>query len=222
MRRITPFISGGTARALLVSVLILAGGTFSPARAEGLRLQPPQPDHAGDETAFAEARPSLGGDGTVSLPHPLTATVANRYRLILQAQRRGDLQTASDLTRLLTDRVLISDVLADRYLAPGAHPAADQLRDWLKNYSGQPDAPAIQGLLLKTAPSGTVSAQSFVRSLAPNDSPNTVHVSQTPNSDLWRGRLLGIPFWTTRFRSDPCKVSKGQRVRCTSWILRPE
>ena len=183
MRRITPFISGGTARALLVSVLILAGGTFSPARAEGLRLQPPQPDHAGDETAFAEARPSLGGDGTVSLPHPLTATVANRYRLILQAQRRGDLQTANDLTRLLTDRVLISDVLADRYLAPGAHPAADQLRDWLKNYSGQPDAPAIQGLLLKTAPSGTVSAQSFVRSLAPNDRPDTVHVSQTPNPD---------------------------------------
>ena len=183
MRRITPFISGGTARALLVSVLILAGGTFSPVRAEGLRVQPPQPDHAGDETAFAEARPSLGGDGTVSLPHPLSATMANRYRLILQAQRRGDLQTANALTRLLTDRVLLSDVLADRYLAPGAHPAADQLRDWLKTYPTQPDAQAIQALLMRTAPAGSVQVQSFVRSLAPDDRPETIHVSANVTPD---------------------------------------
>ncbi|WP_249211695.1 transglycosylase SLT domain-containing protein [Gluconobacter cerinus] len=183
MRRITPFISGGTARALLVSVLILTGGTFSPVRADGVQTLPPQPDHAGDETAFAEARPSLGGDGIVSLPHPLTATMASRYRLILQAQRRGDLQEAMEQTRLLTDRVLLGDVLADRYLAPGAHPGADQLRDWLKNYSTQPDAPAIQGLLVRTAPAGSVQVQTFVRSLAPEDRPETVHLPNSSPAD---------------------------------------
>lgn len=166
MRRTTPFISGSSTRALLVSLLILAGGSLSPARAESTRIPPPQPERVGDETAFAEARPSLGGDGVVSLPHPLTAAVANRYRLIFQAQREGNARVLQDQMRLLTDRVLMPDVLAERYLAAGAHPVVEQLREWLHDYSSQPDAANIQALLLKIALPGTVQAQSFIRPLA--------------------------------------------------------
>ena len=166
MRRTPPFISGSSARALLVSVLILAGGSLSPARADSTRNLTPQPEPAGDETAFAEARPSLGGDGVVSLPHPLTAAMASRYRLIFQAQRQGNFRVVQEQMRLLTDHVLLPDVLAERYLAPGAHPAAEQLREWLHDYSSQPDASNIQALLLKIALPGTVQMQSFVRPLA--------------------------------------------------------
>lgn len=151
---------------MLVSVLILAGGSLSPARADSTRNLTPQPEPAGDETAFAEARPSLGGDGVVSLPHPLTAAMASRYRLIFQAQRQGNFRVVQEQMRLLTDHVLLPDVLAERYLAPGAHPAAEQLREWLHDYASQPDASNIQALLLKIALPGTVQMQSFVRPLA--------------------------------------------------------
>ncbi|EHH68964.1 hypothetical protein GMO_02710 [Gluconobacter morbifer G707] len=160
-----------------MSVLILAGGTFSPARAEGARNFPPQPGGTSDETAFAEVRPALGGDGAVSLPHPLSAAVASRYRLIFRSQRDGDLRTAQEQMRLVSDHVLFGDVLAERYLAPGAHPAADQLRDWLKNYSSNPDANAVQALLVKTAPAGSVTLQSYIQPLAPDARPENVHVT---------------------------------------------
>ncbi|MDE7538754.1 transglycosylase SLT domain-containing protein [Gluconobacter sphaericus] len=184
MRRTTPFISGSNARALLVSVLILAGGSLSPVRAASTRDLPPQPERVGDETAFAEARPSLGGDGIVSLPHPLTAAMASRYRLIFQAQREGNAWIVQDQLRLVTDHVLLPDVLAERYLTPGAHPAVEQLREWLHDYASQPDAASIQALLLKIALPGTVQPQSFVRPLAADARPEDVKGACAPVDPL--------------------------------------
>lgn len=169
---------------MLVSVLILAGGSLSPARAESTRNLPPQPEPAGDETAFAEVRPSLGGDGVVSLPHPLTAAVANRYRQIFQAQRDGNGPVLQDQMRLLTDHVLLADVLAERYLAAGAHPSVEQLRSWLHEYATQPDAENIQALLLKIALPGTVQPQSFVRPLPSDARADSIQGASAPVDPL--------------------------------------
>ncbi|MBS1094443.1 transglycosylase SLT domain-containing protein [Gluconobacter wancherniae] len=179
MRRMTPFISNGTGRALLVSAMILAGATFVPARAQSDRSQLPNTGGLGDETAFAEVRPSLGGDGVVALPHPLSAVTASRYRSIFLAQRRGDLSVAKTETSLLIDRTLLGDVLADRYLAPAEHPTVAQLRDWLRVYSNSPDAPTIQKLLLRIAPAGSVQAQSFKQSLTPQVTSDTVRAENS-------------------------------------------
>ncbi|WP_246091469.1 transglycosylase SLT domain-containing protein [Swingsia samuiensis] len=166
-----------------MSVLILAGGTFHAGCAASVRPLPPQPDHAGDETAFAEIQiPAHGGDA-VGLPHPLTAADASRYRAIFQAQRRGDTQTAIEQTRLLKNTVLLGDVLADRYLMPNAHPNVEQLKAWLRTYPTSPDAANIQKVLVGLAPAGSVQVQNFTKSLSPEDRPDTVHLPDGKTSD---------------------------------------
>lgn len=221
MRRITPFISASTARALLVSALILAGGSLSSARAANTRDLPPGPEPVGDETAFAEARSSLGGDGVVSLPHPLTATVASLYKLIFAAQRRGDFRTVQDQMRLLSDSVLFPDLLADRYLAQDAHPSVEQLRDWLHLYPTQPDAVAIQALLQKLAVPGSVPNQTFIRPLAPYERPSetkTGDARSTPAPvDPVLHAFIRNPLLDRTVQERVAQGVKGRRVPRTLW-----
>lgn len=155
---------------MLLSAMFLAGAGVSAARADGAKPSFSPRDPAADETAFAEARPSLGGDGVVGLPRPLGVIDANRYRLIFAAQRRGDLALARAQAALLTDRVLLGDVLAARYLSVFYPSSANELRGWLRAYPDAPDASAIHALLAKIAP-GAAPAMSFTRPLAEEGGP---------------------------------------------------
>lgn len=146
MRRIFPSGSAASARAVLVSAAILAGTSFFPAQAHNARSASSISDTANDEVAFAEVRSSLGGD-EVAFPHPLSAENIVRYRTIFRALREGDLQHAAQYTSLLQDKILLSDVLAERYLRSEAHPSQDELKQWLQTYPHSPDVPAIESLM---------------------------------------------------------------------------
>ena len=96
-----------------------------------------------------------GGDNTVTLPHPLDAGEAARLRRIFALQRGGDIPAAIAETGRLGDDTLLGDLLADRYLAPDAHPLPGQLRGWLQRFGELPDAMAIYRLLASVSPHGT-------------------------------------------------------------------
>ncbi|GBR52138.1 lytic murein transglycosylase [Neokomagataea thailandica NBRC 106555] len=173
---------------MVVSALLVAGGSFSVVRGQTARLQSDPSgtvqteDAHDDETAFARGRST--DDTVVSLPHPLSAGEAAQYRQIFQAQRRGDLKLAQISQKRLLDSTLLGDVLADRYLAPEAKPSAEDLKDWLKHYASLPDAGSIQGALLKMVPQGAVSVQTFRRSLAADaamDDTHHVNVAAAPD-----------------------------------------
>lgn len=68
------------------------------------------------------------------------------YRAAYDATDRGDLAAADRVLARLTDQTLVGHVLARRYLAPGADPAPDDLRDWLAAFRDEATAPAIARL----------------------------------------------------------------------------
>ncbi len=115
-----------------------------------------EPDPMGEELAFAVPRvaPEGGHWGGVGLPQPLSSADATRLRGVFALQADGDPARADAMLRHVDDRVLLGDVLADRYLAPGARPTAGQLSAWLKTYGDLADAPAIHAALLHATPAG--------------------------------------------------------------------
>ena len=122
----------------------------------------------GDEMAFAVARVSAGGGrwGGVGLPQPLAPSEAARIERIFAEQSDGDFAAADRGIGGLKDRILLGDILADRYLAPGARPTAGQLTAWLKIYGDQSDAPAIYAALRAAAPRTKLPPKPVVVSLS--------------------------------------------------------
>ncbi len=121
--------------------------------------QPKAASEGGDlseELAFAVPRvsPTGGRWGGVGLPQPLAPSDVARIKLIFEDQARGDLASADRGIAGLKDRLLLGDILADRYLAPSARPTAGQLTSWLKTYGDQSDAPAIRAALRAMVPKG--------------------------------------------------------------------
>ncbi|WP_249110361.1 transglycosylase SLT domain-containing protein [Neokomagataea anthophila] len=187
MRWMIPLNCNNATRAVVVSALLVAGGSLASVRAQTLRSQPAQAgtvqteDAHDDETAFAQGR--MPDDAAVSLPHPLSAGEAAHYRQIFQAQRRGDVRLAQITQRHLSDTTLLGDVLADRYLSPGAQPASEELKDWLKHYASLPDAGNIQAQLLKMVPPGSVPVQSFRRALSADAGSDSAHTGSAVPAD---------------------------------------
>ena len=71
----------------------------------------------------------------VSLPKPLDAVNADRYRDIFRLQAAGDFRRADEIIGELTDQSLLGHVLADRYLSPLYKANAKELTDWLRRFS---------------------------------------------------------------------------------------
>ncbi|GBQ25075.1 lytic murein transglycosylase [Gluconacetobacter sacchari DSM 12717] len=94
------------------------------------------------------------GGGAVGLVRPLAPDDAARVRRIFSLQHAGSFDAAIRETAALRDDTLLGDILADRYLNPGYHPAPGQLRLWLHSYATLADAPAIHGLLAGLSPRG--------------------------------------------------------------------
>lgn len=135
--------------AMLVATALLADVIGFPIHAQG---QPKASDTAGSviETAFAMPRNvapaglSSWQGSEVGTIRPLSAADASHVREIFALQRTGRFDQAARLTRDLHDDSLLGDILADRYLAAGANPSAQQLRQWLQRWSDLPDAGEIR------------------------------------------------------------------------------
>jgi len=157
-----------------------AGGT------SGLQTQDhgTEPAEGSDELAFALPRLHAPDQGPVALPLPLAPSVAATYRAIFAAQRGGDFAVASARMGALKDRVLLGDVLADRYVSASYKPQASELRAWLKSYPTLADAPAVQARLVAISPHGTVSTQGFPASLSASTVDDQARMALDPLAHL--------------------------------------
>ena len=109
-----------------------------------------------EDVAFAQPRMQLVGQGGASLAQPLPRSEALRIRRIFAHQSRADIPAALAETAEVANPLLLGHILADRYLGPAAmnRPGEGELRSWLARFADLPDAPAIHGLLMATAPKG--------------------------------------------------------------------
>ncbi|WP_230975365.1 lytic transglycosylase domain-containing protein [Acetobacter garciniae] len=99
-------------------------------------------------------RPAFPEGDDLALPKPLPPDVAAQIRAIFQMQRQGAFAQAINSTTHLTDSTLLGELEADRYMNPAYHPNATELRNWLKQYVGYADAPAIWARLAALADRG--------------------------------------------------------------------
>ncbi|WP_367160570.1 transglycosylase SLT domain-containing protein [Kozakia baliensis] len=171
MRGISYFTPSNSARAVLLSAMLLAGATLTPLRAQGLKSADSATNRENtqnEETAFAVPRQPSYRDPSNGLPHPLSAADVAALRDIFRAQRAGDFESAAARTKTVHDDVLLGDVLADRYLNPAYHPQPAQLQLWLKTYPTLADASALHALLINISPKGSVPPASFPSPLTPS------------------------------------------------------
>jgi soluble lytic murein transglycosylase len=120
---------------------------LSPLLAAGAAIAAERPDTAGSPARDGAAPEPF-------LPTVLTPLDAIRYHSIFGLQDEARWADADDQIALLDDRLLVGNVLAQRYLHRGYKPSFAQLRDWLRSYADLPAAAAIRILALKRRPSG--------------------------------------------------------------------
>jgi soluble lytic murein transglycosylase-like protein len=89
-----------------------------------------------------------------TLPRPLSAADAARYRRIFDAQDRGDFASADREIRGLADPLLLGHVQADRLLGPRTRASAEELAAWFARYADHPDAARVHALLVARLPRG--------------------------------------------------------------------
>lgn len=89
-----------------------------------------------------------------SLPAVLTQPDAFRYHSIFAFQAEARWAEADREIALLHDRILVGNVLAQRYLHRSYKPSFPELRDWLVAYADLPEAAAVRALAVKRRPPG--------------------------------------------------------------------
>ncbi len=161
-----------------------------------------------------EATAALPGDsfdpGKTSLPQPLDAIDADRYRQIFNLQSRGDFRGADALVADLTDQSLLGQVLADRYLSRGYKSSAKELSDWMRQYSALPDANQIFALAQHKGATKLAKPQvSITRTGSPDE-------ASTGDTLYW---VYGLDDWS---RKDFAKAAQNfvlaaQRSGDSSW-----
>src|SRR6185437_4198859 len=103
--------------------------------------------------SFAAETPA-SNSSEVALPTLLSAADASRYTDIFALQAKRKWRDADREIASLTDRLLMTDVLAQRYLSPGYRASYTELRDWLVKYGDAPDASRIHTMAMKRRPKG--------------------------------------------------------------------
>jgi soluble lytic murein transglycosylase-like protein len=161
-----------------------------------------------------EATASLPGDsfdpGKSSLPQPLDAIDADRYRQIFSLQSRGDFRGADELIADLTDQSLLGQVLADRYLSVSYKSSPKELSDWMRQYSALPDAAQIFSLAQRKGATKLVRPKvSITRTGSPDE-------ASTEDTLYW---VYGLDDWS---RKDFAKAAANftlaaQRSNDSSW-----
>ena len=123
----------------------------SPTGAAGAAASPPA---LVEEAALNLPRPVVPGSTLGGLPAVLPPSEAGRLRRIFDHQAAGDFAAAAHETERLADKRLLGEVLAHRWLQPGAQPNAADLQSWLASYGDLPDAPRLHALLARLLPRG--------------------------------------------------------------------
>jgi soluble lytic murein transglycosylase len=122
----------------------------------------------GPAVSAANARQSAetgsGLDSLKSAPSHLSARDIERYRQIFALQERAKWADADRLIAQLSDRVLLSYVLYQRYMHPTGYRARfEELSGWLERYADHPDAERVYSLALRRQPKGAASPHDPVR-----------------------------------------------------------
>jgi soluble lytic murein transglycosylase len=88
------------------------------------------------------------------LPVVLSAADIARYRRIFALQQSSRWQEAEREIAALRDRLLLGEVLAQRYRAAAYPTSYGELVEWLRHYGDEPDAKTIYALAVKHHPPG--------------------------------------------------------------------
>ncbi|HVA15104.1 MAG TPA: hypothetical protein VNF99_17790, partial [Stellaceae bacterium] len=88
------------------------------------------------------------------LPAVLTADDLARYRRVFALQQSGRWQAADRAIAGLHDRLLLGEVLAQRYRANSYRASYAELVHWLEQYGDEPEAKPIYALAVKRHPPG--------------------------------------------------------------------
>lgn len=88
----------------------------------------------------------------VDVPPVLSEADVALYRKIEKAQRAGDWTAADADIKQVKDRLLVGQLLRERFLSKTYTPDYAALRDWLDKYRDQPGADAVYKLALKLRP----------------------------------------------------------------------
>ena len=138
-----------------------------------------------------------------ALPNLLSAEDASRYRDIftLEAQRKW--RDADREIAALTDRLLMPEVEAQRYLSPNYRATYAELRDWLAKYADAPSASRIHALALKRRPKGepeppTAIVGTGTAAAASHDRPRSIGAADEAayaNGGQSQAWLAGLAAW---------------------------
>jgi soluble lytic murein transglycosylase-like protein len=160
-RAIRPLLGGIVLGAVsCAGVGVLAAAQKTESRAEQAHAAPAAPPRAAApvQTAMSLPRPPQPGGrgGLAGLPTVLPPSEASRLRRVFDHQAAGDFAAAARETERLEDGRLLGQVLAHRWLQPGAQPTAAELQAWLARHGDHPDAPRVHALLGRLLPRGAV------------------------------------------------------------------
>jgi len=98
--------------------------------------------------------PPPTGAREADLPSVLTIEDVQRYHWVFQVQQAGNWSAADYEMKLLKDRLLVGQVLAQRYLSKSYKATYRELADWLQNYGDEADAAAIHTLAVQRKSAG--------------------------------------------------------------------
>lgn len=111
-----------------------------------------------------------------TLPSVLSPSDLAHYHHIFALQQTGRWQDADREIAALHDRLLLGEVLAQRYRAKTYRPTYAELVTWLQHYGTEPDAKAIYALAVKRHPAGAA--------LPPPPSSTTAGAASDDGDDL--------------------------------------
>ncbi|MDA5193385.1 lytic transglycosylase domain-containing protein [Govanella unica] len=113
-----------------------------------------KPAESGKQLPLSLSPPKRVVPDSVRIEEIFVLSPADRelYRQIYAAQNRADWAEAERLIKRLDDRILVGQVLSDRYLSPRYKGSFDELARWMRNYSDLPMADRIYKLALNRKP----------------------------------------------------------------------
>src|SRR5271154_5446492 len=115
-------------------------------------LAAPEAASGADAVRTAALPPATQNVRESDLPTILAFEDAQRYRRIFDLQDAGNWAASDREIAEINDRVLLGDVLAQRYLHRSYHTQYGELAAWLASYADQPAAKLIYPMALKRHP----------------------------------------------------------------------
>jgi soluble lytic murein transglycosylase-like protein len=172
-----------------------------------------------------EATAALPGDsfdpGKTTLPQPLEAIDADRYRQIFKLQSLGDFRGADEIIPDLTDQSLLGQVLADRYLSRGYRSSPKELTDWLRQYATLPDATHIFRLAQrKGATKLTHPKASITRTGSPDEASTEDSAYWQAGLEAWGRKDFGAAAENFTIAAQRTKDSSWDRSAAAFWAAR--